>query len=170
MLNKARAGIEKKFFELCSKVIAQEGFELYDLDYLTGSSTLRVFIQNPTTKNAVIEDCVKIDRALTPYIDTEEWIPSTLVLEVSSPGIFRQLRTLEHYSDAQGKIISTVITGNLDENLNKGLKNNLLKQKKFRGVLKSVNQDGIEISVEDMNVKLNFEQIKKSNLDPELNG
>ncbi|MBL7663997.1 MAG: hypothetical protein JNM93_02600 [Bacteriovoracaceae bacterium] len=170
MLNKARAGIEKKFFDLCSKVIVEEGFELYDMDYLTGSSTLRVFIQNPTTKNAVIEDCVKIDRALSPYIDTEEWVPSALVLEVSSPGVFRNLRTIEHFTDAQGKIISAVITGNVDENLNKGLKGSLLKQKKFRGVLKSVNENGIEISVEDMNVKLNFEQIKKSNLDPELNG
>jgi ribosome maturation factor RimP len=36
--------IEDKFTEICAKILPVEGYGVYDLRYLSGSSTLRVFI------------------------------------------------------------------------------------------------------------------------------
>ncbi len=168
ILNKERAGLEKKFYELCTQVVGQEGYELYDLDYVNGSQTLRVFIKNKQTNTADLQDCVKIDKALSPFIDEANWMPESLVLEVSSPGIYRQLRTQKHFEESVNELISVNIIGSLEVNLNKDVPAKLMKQKKFRGKLISVDDSNIELRIEDKNLKISFKQIKKANLDPDL--
>ena len=61
-----RSNLEQKFFELTEKIVHENNYALYDVEYHSGSSTLRVFIMDPETKTAVIEDCVKVDRAFDP--------------------------------------------------------------------------------------------------------
>lgn len=169
-LIKKRSGIELKLYELTKDIVSDNGYELYDVDYVPGSSTLRVFIMDAETKTAVIEDCIKVDRAFSPYCDEETWIPSDFVLEVSSPGVYRALKAYEHFVDAVDSIILCSITGNLDdeekEKLSKADKNN----KKFRGVLLAVNEKEIIIDLNGNELKLTFEQLKKASLDPDLNG
>ncbi len=168
LLEKTREGLEKRFFDRCLAIIKEEGFDLYDLNYLKGSQTLRVFIRNPETKTADLNDCIKIDKALTPFIDEEDWVPDSLVLEVSSPGIYRNLSTKEHFVEAIGEIVSITIMGNLDESLNQDLPNNIAKTKKFRGELASVEAEYIKIECSKSLVTIKFEQIKKAHIDPEL--
>ena len=62
-----RSNLEQKFFDLTEKIVKENSYALYDVEYLSGSSTLRVFIMDPKTKTAVIEDCIKVDRAFDPY-------------------------------------------------------------------------------------------------------
>ena len=70
--------------------------KLYDLEYQTGTSLLRVYIINPVTLTAEITDCVKVDDALTLPLQ-ESWVPDGLTLEVSSPGIYRSIKNEWHY-------------------------------------------------------------------------
>ena len=55
---KNRIGVEKKFWELCLSVVQEQGLALYDLEFLPGQKLLRLYIMNPETKSAVIEDCI----------------------------------------------------------------------------------------------------------------
>ena len=137
------------------------------MDYITGSSTLRVFIMDPSTKSAVIEDCVKVDRAMTPFFE-EEWIPEDIVLEVSSPGVYRALKTLEHFKISQGEIVLLQLEKLLDKDDFEQLPKALHKAKKVRGKLIEVNENNIKIDIEGFELAFEYNQIKKATLDPDL--
>lgn len=166
-LIKNRTGIEAKFYELCSKVIPENGLQLYDMEYVSGSYTLKVFVMDEKTSSAVIEDCVKVDRALTPFIDELEWVPEQLILEVSSPGMFRDLKNLEHFQSSINQIISVTISGKLPGEVISGVSKKIANAKKFRGLLREVSDKEIIIDIEGLSLPIAFEQIKKANLDPD---
>ncbi len=169
-LTKDRTGIELRLYELALKIVEELGYELYDLDYIKGSSTLRIFIMDPKTKSAVIEDCIKVDRAFTPYCETEEWIPSDFVLEVSSPGVYRALKTKKHFDDVIGETILVSLSRELNEQQKSSLPAKAHKTKKMRGKLTFVDDVKINIDYEGASLGISFDQIKKASLDPDLDG
>lgn len=168
-IQKERAGLEKKFFLLCEPVVQEAGYRLYDLEYLTGQKLLRLYIEDPRTKTALIDDCVKVDHALSPAFETETWIPEDVVLEVSSPGIFRELTTLEHFKTFVNEIVMVIIMGKLTEEQTAGAPKGVKGEKKIRGVLSAVTEQGITMDIQGFKLNLEFPQIKKVTLDPDLN-
>jgi ribosome maturation factor RimP len=165
---KERIGLEKKFFLMCEPVIIEAGYKLYDLEYISTQKLLRIYIQNPLTGSALIEDCVKVDNALSPSFDSEDWIPEDIILEVSSPGVYRQISTLEHFRMSIGEFVSVVIMGQLSEDQLEGAPKGLKGEKKFRGKLLEVGQDDFTLDVNHYSLKLIYKQVKKVNLDPDL--
>lgn len=161
-LNVSRSNLEQKFFDLCTKVVGDNGLQVYDMIYITGSSTLRLYIRNPETDTAVIEDCVKIDRAMTPYME-EDWIPEDFVLEVSSPGMFREIKTKEHFELAKDQRISMRLFSKNAEKYEE-----LKGQKQFLAILQAINESDIEVKYLDKIIKVKLEDIKKVNLEPEI--
>ncbi|BAU07358.1 MULTISPECIES: ribosome maturation factor RimP [Fischerella] len=69
---------------------------------------LRVDIRNPH-QDTGLDDCERMSRALEATLDAAEVIPDTYVLEVSSPGISRQLTTDREFISFKGfpVIVST---------------------------------------------------------------
>lgn len=167
-LIKAKTGVALKLHELAEKIVNECGYTLYDDEYITGSSTLRVFVMDDKTNTAVIEDCIKVDRAFSPYCEELDWIPNDFVLEVSSPGVYRSLKKREHFQAAIGEIIQLSLSGELAIPRNVQLPKSVSKSKKIRGVLKSVDEDKIKIEIEKLELEIAFSQIKKANLDPDL--
>ncbi len=152
-----RIGKEKQLWKLCHKVADEIELELYDLEYQ--SKLLRVFVQNPQTKTALIEDCVRFDRALTPYLEEAEWVPKGLTLEVSSPGVYRQLKTHQHFLEACGETVVLTLYNNDDAYWG--------QQKKVKGKLLRVENRGIALDLKE-ECLLPFEFIKRAHLDNEL--
>lgn len=164
-----RSGLEKKFFLMCEPVVQEAGYRLYDLEYISGQKLLRLYIQDPRTGSALIDDCVKVDHALTPAFETEQWIPEDVVLEVSSPGVYRHLSTLEHFKMSIGDMVAVVIMGQLSEEQTKDAPKGVRGEKKFRGKLLEVGPEDFTIEVKGYSLKLTYKQTKKVNLDPDLN-
>ena len=180
-----RKGLEKKFYELCFPVVTELGYELYDLQYLAGGQTLRLFIENPETKTAVLDDCAAVDRALSEPIDHAEWVPESLVLEVSSPGLFRPLRTLEHFERTIGENICLHLNQKLELLLEASsrseaksieLPKKMKSEKKLIANLVNVVEDGLEVRLDtgkdresdNSIVWIGFENIKKANLETNI--
>jgi ribosome maturation factor RimP len=167
-ISQERSGLEKKFFLMCEALVQETGYRLYDLEYVSTQKLLRIFIQDPKTGSALIEDCIKVDHALTPLFETEKWIPEDVVLEVSSPGVYRHLANFEHFKMSVGEIVSVITMGQLSEaqveNAPKGIKG----EKKFRGKLLEVGDEDFTIEVKNFSLKLAYKQVKKVNLDPDL--
>ncbi|MBY0517360.1 MAG: hypothetical protein K2P81_10650 [Bacteriovoracaceae bacterium] len=161
-------GLEKKFWELCTPVVQEQGLFLYDLEYLSGQKLLRLYVMNPETKSAVIEDCVKVDHALTPFFESEDWMPAEVTLEVGSPGVYRNVSTLAHFQMGVGEIHSVTITGSLDLTLNPGLSKKLASAKKFRGELVEAKPDSVTLKTEDGTVLISLSSIKNAQLDPDF--
>jgi ribosome maturation factor RimP len=167
-INKQRIGLDKKFFHLCEPLVIESGYRLYDLQYIPATKTLRLFIENPNTKTALIEDCVKVDHALNTPFETEDWIPEGIVLEVSSPGIYRELTSLEHFKSYLQSQVLVVIMGKLSDEQIKVLPKEFWSSKKILGILSSVGDKNIELNVNGKKIRLDFTQIKKVTLEPDL--
>lgn len=172
-LVKKRTGIEAKFFEICSSVVQENEFILYDMEYISASSTLRVFIMNEETKTADIDECVKVTRAMNPFFDEEAesaqpWIPNDIVLEVSSPGMFRALKSIEHFELAMNQRIQCSITGKLDESLIQEAPKSVKKGSALIGKLIKIEENNIILEIDGFNLPLTFDQLKKVNLEPEV--
>lgn len=169
VLRGPRSGLELKFFEIAQKVLGELHLELYDLEWIAPSGELRLFIINPATKTALLDDCVNVDRAFNPYIETETWMPENLTLEVSSPGLYRHLSSIEHFKSVIGEDITLNLAKKIDETVYpefpKALRNNL----KIKVKLVSVGEDEIVIDAKGVEVKVPYTQIKKANLETDIN-
>ena len=167
VLREERKGIDKKFHELCTKVVEDEGLSLYDMDYLPGSNCLRIYINTKDTDTALIEDCARVDKALNPYIEESDWMPEILNLEVSSPGLFRQLTCVEHFKASCEKDINIQLKSALLEYTEEAEKLHKKQKsaKKVIGNLKEVNDEGIVLDIDGITIAFPFTEIKKANLE-----
>jgi ribosome maturation factor RimP len=91
--------VRHEVLEIASPVVEDLGFELVDVEFVqSGRWTLRVYIDRLDGGGAVsVEDCTLISRRLDDALEMNQTVPHRFVLEVSSPGIERRLRTAEHF-------------------------------------------------------------------------
>ncbi len=161
--------MELKLFELTSKILAENNLELYEMEWNPSSGNLVVFIQNPKTKSAVLEDCVNVDRGFNPYMETETWIPDNFTLEVSSPGLYRVLTTVEHFKSVEGEEVMLHLMKKIDEekypDFPKALRNNL----KLKVLLDKATDSSLFVDAKGVKVEIPYEQIKKANLETDIN-
>ncbi|MBQ9557073.1 MAG: ribosome maturation factor RimP [Clostridia bacterium] len=96
------ASIKEKVLPLARKAAADCGVELWDLEFVRegGEYFLRLYIDSP--EGVGIDDCEAVSRAIDPMLDEADPIEQSYNLEVSSPGIFRELKTPEHYAASVG--------------------------------------------------------------------
>ena len=172
-IEKSRTGLEQKLYEIACEVVNETGYGLYDLEYINGSKTLKVFIEDKSTGTAVIEDCIKVDHAFSPHFESNDWIPDEIVLEVSSPGMFRSLKTLDHFKKVKDQRIAIHLTREfskvIGENECQDLDKKIKKARSFVCVLSDVQDDGVTLDLDDdFSVMINFNDIKKANLEPEI--
>lgn len=163
--------LKNKFHEQAQKVCDELGFILYDVEYNAHSKTLCIFIMNEETKTAVIDDCIKVDNAFSDFMEQNSWVPDEIILEVSSPGIFRHLTTADHFKWGVGEIASVTLNKNLGELYPEmfDLKTNkIAKNKKFLATIEDASSDDVTIKLEKNElVKIKYNDIKKANLEPQ---
>jgi ribosome maturation factor RimP len=96
--------------DLAIPVAEQLGLEVVGIVFHTNQRppVLRVDIHNPV-QDIGLDDCERMSRALEAVLDATEIIPDAYVLEVSSPGISRQLVTDREFISFKGfpVIVST---------------------------------------------------------------
>ena len=79
------------------------GVELYDIVTTKEhkKNVLRIYI---TSKDGVnLEKCTEVSRMVSPLLDIHEPFSGEYNLEVSSPGIERKLKTLNHFKSSIGE-------------------------------------------------------------------
>ena len=84
-------------------VIEGMGYAVWDIEYVKEGADmfLRVTIDKPT--GITIDDCEAVHRAIDPVLDEADPIEDSYHLEVSSPGIERDLRTDGHFEACIGE-------------------------------------------------------------------
>ncbi len=72
------------------------GYELVDLEgRIGGRGLLRLYIDRDPS--VTLADCELVSEQIGAFLDVEDPLPGHYVLEVSSPGIERRLRTMMHF-------------------------------------------------------------------------
>ena len=100
-----RENYEKKTEALIMPILNENGFELWDVEYVKEGTDyyLRAYIDKEG--GITIDDCVAVSRALSDELDKEDFIEEAYVLEVSSPGLTRTLKKERDYERSVGKMI-----------------------------------------------------------------
>ena len=128
-----------------------------------------VYIYDQKTDSAVIEDCIKVDKALSPYIEDLDWMPENLVLQVSSPGIDRFLKTKEHFERAIGLKVKLVLGLRLHGDEFPGIPKSLKGEKKVVAKLESLDNDGLNLLYRDQFAFfISYNDVRKANLEPDF--
>ena len=85
--------IENFVLGLSAPVLAENGFDLVDIEYKKEGNRffLRVFIHKPG--GVTLKDCQKISYKIEDIIEIENIIKGNYILEVSSPGLDRPLKS-----------------------------------------------------------------------------
>jgi ribosome maturation factor RimP len=92
-----RLEIERKLREIASRVTAPLGLEVVEIA-LRGSGSrqvLRLDVDRPGPRGVSLDDCKRVSESLGAALDEEDPIASSYVLEVSSPGIDRPIRSAD---------------------------------------------------------------------------
>ena len=89
-----------------ASVIAGLGLELYDVELNGGGGTRTLRVTIDRAGGVDLDAITDVTRALSPILDDDSTVPGSFLLEVSSPGVERTLRTPAHYLGAHGCTVS----------------------------------------------------------------
>jgi ribosome maturation factor RimP len=128
---------EQKTEQLVEPLILKNNFELVDVEYVKegGNWFLRVYIDKDG--GITVDDCELISRALSDLLDQKDFIPDAYVLEVSSPGLGRQLKKEKDFARSIGKEVEIRLYKPVN------------KQKELIGFLVSYDNEKITIELDD---------------------
>ena len=102
---------EQKTEEILNPIMEELEFELVDVEYVKEAGTwyLRAYIDKEG--GIAVDDCEVISRRLSDWLDKEDFIDDSYILEVSSPGLGRPLKkeriTKKHWSRSRGKTLQS---------------------------------------------------------------
>ena len=144
------ASIEEKVESLIKEKVQDLGYKLYDIQYSKEGKDyfLRIFIDKEDGID--LNDCEKVNDAISDILDEANYIKEQYFLEVSSPGIERILRKDKHLEENIGEEINIRLFKK-DEN---GLK-------EYQGILKNFDNEFIELQDNVKIERKNISQIKK---------
>lgn len=128
---------EKKTEKLIEAFITENQFEIYDIEYVKEGSNwyLRVFIDKEV--GITVNDCELVSRALSDALDKANFIQESYILEVSSPGLGRQLKKDKHFDKSIGQEVEIKLYKPIN------------KQKEWVGILTSYDANNLKLMLED---------------------
>lgn len=123
------------------------GAKLYDIAQLkeNDKNIFRVSITAPDGVN--LEKCAEISRILSPLLDVNEPMHGKYNLEVSSPGIERRLKKLEHFEASIGDKVKI-------KDYNKDT---------IKGTISKVEDEKIYLSTEHGEEVVSYDEISSAN-------
>lgn len=98
--------VREEVRQLAQPLAEDDGFELVDVELATlgRHRVIRVYLDKPG--GVTLGDCSQFSRRLSDCLDMNQTVPGSYHLEVSSPGLERSLRTLEHVARFTGQRVS----------------------------------------------------------------
>lgn len=127
----------KTVWEIVEPIANELGLRIWDVRFLKEGSSwyLRIFIDKDG--GVSIDDCVDLTHAINDPLDEADPIEQAYFLEVSSPGVERELVRDEHFSAYLGEKIKVKMIRPVDG------------QREFSGVLSDYTDGNITIALED---------------------
>jgi ribosome maturation factor RimP len=140
-----------------AQIAEENGLELVHVQIAGAgrSLTVRVFIDKEG--GVTHEDCTKVSRQLDAILDAEDFISSAYILEVSSPGLERELYNLKDFERFAGKLAKVKTNVAIDG------------QKNFRGHIAAIESEEIVFNDKTRGtVRFPFSAVAKANLEIDL--
>ena len=153
----AKEDIAKKVSDLLNEYLSDKPLEIYQIQYKKEGKDwiLRVFLDKPigsSDEYVNINECEDVTRFLSDKLDELDFIDRSYKLEVSSPGLDRELIKDSDFERFKGRLVEIKTY----EQIN-GTKN-------FEGILVSKINDIVTIKIDDDEIELPSQKISKINL------
>ena len=145
-------GKEQKLLDALEPRARQEGIEIVTLE-ITGAKkapTIRVYID--TDHGVGFDELSSAQAWINVIMDEIDPFPGAYMLEVSSPGIDRPLRTPEHFARFIGERATVKTTGPVEGRSN------------FNGIITAADDESVTIDCDGAEYEIPFAQVKRANL------
>lgn len=139
-----RETYESKVEKYLLPLMEEHSFELVDVEYVKEAGTwyLRAYIDKEG--GISVDDCEIISRKLGEWLDKEDFIEESYILEVSSPGLGRPLKKEKDFVRSIGKDVEVRLYKARD------------KRKEFTGALKAFDEN--TVTIEEDGTEIIFER------------
>ena len=119
-------------------IVSDLGLELYDLEY--GAGLLKVTVDTPpgSSGGVDVDQLTRCTRLINREFEHNDPTPGNYTLEVSSPGLERNLRLPRHFQREIGKTVAV------------RLRDVLNGERRLNGVLVSADSDGFTVRLDDL--------------------
>jgi ribosome maturation factor RimP len=151
------SGIINEVFELAEDLLRESLMEIVDVEFLFehGRWVLKLYIDKEG--GITLDDCAGVSRELGDLIEAKNTIDYPYVLEVSSPGLNRPLKTEKDFIRSIGKIAVLVMSKPTNS------------RKNFTGRVAGVSEGVISLLLNDNTLaELHLKEINKARLKYEL--
>ncbi len=91
--------------ELIANILQQREIELVDVIYRRESNGMVLRLLVDKENGITLDECAYLNEKIGELLDAEDTIPDKYILEVSSPGLDRPLKTRRDFEKVMGKII-----------------------------------------------------------------
>ena len=148
---KSSKGIVSLVAPIADRVAAQLGYFVWDIDYVKEGTEWFLRIDIDKEGGVGIEDCERYSRAIDPILDEENPIEDQYTLQISSPGIEREIKNDFHLEHCLGETVQVRLYAPLN-----GFK-------EYVGELKSYNSESVTLDVEEI-IEIPRKAIGKMNI------
>ena len=150
--------LEKKLMSTINNLVLKKDFFVLNLRLRQSKSTPNISVIVDSSKTVSVDDCAYVSNVINDVLKVDEKFSDykDFALEVSSPGINRELFTLSDYK----KYVGEKVQIKLKKSLN-GVKN-------IKAKLIGVDDGFIEVSSRNETYTIEFDNIKKANLNIDI--
>jgi ribosome maturation factor RimP len=156
-----RYALAQRVIALVEEDLAADGYELLDVRVFRGGGRLQLRLYVDAADGVDLGDCARASRTVSMLLEEADVFSIAYVIEVSSPGVRRPLRTTAHFAAAVGQNVELRIA-------RRG------KPDKFRGKLLACRQQQLVLQQEaesggpPTELRISLDQLLEANLDPEF--
>ena len=129
-MKKGSKGVALAVAKIAEPLAEELGYFLWDVEYVKEGADMYLRITIDSEDGITIEDCEKMHRAIDPLLDEADPIEDAYHLEISSPGIERDLKNDMHINACEGWDVEARLYAPVDG------------AKSYLGVLKGLDDDG----------------------------
>lgn len=144
--------IKESLFQTLNEVVEKQGIRVINISISGASNSPNIKIIIDSNDGINLENCSFVSKIAGDLIKINDYFTDDYNLEVSSPGVNRQLFSIDDFNLYLGSLVKI--------KLKKQLKN----QKNFLGKIKSLKNDIIIISTDKEDIEIDFKNIKKANI------
>lgn len=135
--------------EIILPTVCDLGYRIWDITYSKIGADYHLEITIDKDGGINIDDCERVHRAIDPLLDEHDPIETFYYLEVSSPGVERELRTDEHIALSVGVKVEAKLFTQKDG------------RKSYKGILSSFEDGVVTIDEDGVTVSLQKSEISK---------
>ncbi|MFM8847980.1 MAG: ribosome maturation factor RimP [Actinomycetota bacterium] len=106
--------ITERVRDIVQPILADLGLELYDLEYAGGMVKVTIDTPPGSSGGVDVDQLARATRLISRDLDHNDPIPGQYTLEVSSPGLERNLRLPRHFQREIGKQIAVRLSNPVD--------------------------------------------------------